>query len=381
MKILLVGEYSRLHNSLKEGLIKNGHQVTLVGNGDVFKKYPVDINIDGKSIKNNFLLNKVRHLIFKLTSVDIASIETFVRFKKNKKNLENYDFVQLINETPFNIGSYFEKKLLTMLFRNNNNVFLLSCGDDYRYISYLLSGKFPYSTVSPLLDNPTLKTAYQHTLKFVSEKQKKIHDFVFQNIKGVIPASVEYSIAYENTLKTLPLIPNPVNVDKIGFTPFIKNGKIKILHGINSANYIKKGNRYFQEALDIITKKYPNKIEVITTKDLAYKEYIKHFLSAHIILDQAHAHDQGYNALEAMAMGKVVFTGAGAAFKKHYALKKIVAIDTIPDSAIIAENLEQLILNPNQIHEIGKNARSFVEKEHHYITIAEKYTETWKANS
>jgi len=34
MKILLIGEYSRLHNSLKEGLEKNGHNVTLVGSGD-----------------------------------------------------------------------------------------------------------------------------------------------------------------------------------------------------------------------------------------------------------------------------------------------------------------------------------------------------------
>ncbi|WP_298548250.1 glycosyltransferase [uncultured Aquimarina sp.] len=380
MNILLVGEYSRLHNSLKEGLIKNGHQVTIIGNGDLFKKYPVDIDIDGKFIKNNFLLNKIRHVIFKVTSVDIASIETFIRFGRNKKSLLNYDFVQLINETPFNIGSYFEKKLLTFLFRNNKNVFLLACGDDYRYISYLLSGKFAYSTVSPLLDNPNLKTTYRHTLKFVSNKQKEIHDFVFKHIKGVIPVSVEYHIAYENTSKTLSLIPNPVNIDKIEVVPFGNNRKIKILHGINSANYLKKGNRYFEEALEIIAQKYPNKFEVITTKDLPYKEYIKHFLSAHIILDQAQAHDQGYNALEAMAMGKVVFTGAGAAFIKHYKLRETVAINTSPDSNKIAADLEQLLINPSEIKEIGKNARAFIEKEHNYVEIAKKYAETWKTN-
>jgi hypothetical protein len=42
MKILLVGEYSRLHNSLKEGLAALGHTATIVGTGDDFKKYPVD---------------------------------------------------------------------------------------------------------------------------------------------------------------------------------------------------------------------------------------------------------------------------------------------------------------------------------------------------
>ena len=45
MRILLVGEYSRLHNSLKEGLVALGHEVTIIGNGDSFKKYPVDIFI------------------------------------------------------------------------------------------------------------------------------------------------------------------------------------------------------------------------------------------------------------------------------------------------------------------------------------------------
>ena len=42
MKILLIGEYSRLHNSLKEGLQKLGHEVTILGFKDGFKDYPVD---------------------------------------------------------------------------------------------------------------------------------------------------------------------------------------------------------------------------------------------------------------------------------------------------------------------------------------------------
>ena len=41
---------------------------------------------------------------------------------------------------------------------------------------------------------------------------------------------------------------------------------------------------------------------------------IKNYEQAHIILDQVYAFDQGYNALEAMAKGKVVFTGAEAIF-------------------------------------------------------------------
>ena len=48
MKILLVGEYSRLHNSLKEGLQALGHQVTLISTGDDFKKFDSDILLNKK---------------------------------------------------------------------------------------------------------------------------------------------------------------------------------------------------------------------------------------------------------------------------------------------------------------------------------------------
>ena len=52
MKILLVGEFSRLHNSLKEGLLEHGHQVTLVNNGDGFKNYSSDITINSVFFKS-----------------------------------------------------------------------------------------------------------------------------------------------------------------------------------------------------------------------------------------------------------------------------------------------------------------------------------------
>ena len=45
MKILLIGEYSNLHNSLKKGLIELGHEVTLVSFGDGFKNLSSDIRL------------------------------------------------------------------------------------------------------------------------------------------------------------------------------------------------------------------------------------------------------------------------------------------------------------------------------------------------
>ncbi|MEC8884031.1 MAG: glycosyltransferase, partial [Bacteroidota bacterium] len=111
-----------------------------------------------------------------------------------------------------------------------------------------------------------------------------------------------------------------------------------------------------------------------------YAEYIDSYREADIILDQTYAEDQGYNALEAMAQGKVVFTGAGASFCERYQVApNSVAIHTIPDAEKIAQDLEELILNPQRIAEIGTRAKRFVQEHHNYLNVAEKYVSAWNS--
>ena len=45
MKILLLGEYSNVHNTLAEGLRALGHKVVVASNGDFWKNYPRDIDL------------------------------------------------------------------------------------------------------------------------------------------------------------------------------------------------------------------------------------------------------------------------------------------------------------------------------------------------
>jgi len=78
-----------------------------------------------------------------------------------------------------------------------------------------------------------------------------------------------------------------------------------------------------------------------------------------------------------MAKGKVVFTGAEKEFDIHYNLTEKVAINALPDVDSLVFKLVYLIENPNEIKAIGKRARQFVEKEHDYIKIAEKYIKAW----
>ena len=44
MKVLLVGEYSGVHNNLKKGLEKLGVKVILINGGDAWKSFGADID-------------------------------------------------------------------------------------------------------------------------------------------------------------------------------------------------------------------------------------------------------------------------------------------------------------------------------------------------
>jgi glycosyltransferase involved in cell wall biosynthesis len=381
MQILLIGEFSRLHNSLKEGLEHHGHEVVLVGNGDLFKNFPVDIDISVKAF-NNPLLNFIRKVIHKITKFDIADFEVSYKFKKALKNLHGFDVVQLINEDALSIHPKLQIPLLKTLFKQNKNTFLLSCGDDYVNINHYLKGKESYSILSPYLNNKDLKKQFAYCLKYVTPAYKKLHDFIYENSFGVIASDMDYHIPLKTHKAYLGLIPNPVNTNKIVFSPLHVKDKIHIFHGVNTMSKNKKGSQFFIDALENVQEKYADKVEIHTTCNLPYNQYIDVYNQAHIVLDQVYSFDQGYNALEAMAKGKVVFTGAEKEWLDYYHIEEnSIAINALPSVQHIVEKLEWLIENPNKIIEISNNARAFIEKEHNYITIASRYLSVWNQQS
>ena len=376
MRILLIGEFSRLHNSLKEGLVALGHEVIIVANGDGFKNYPVDLSTKAKWCETK-LGNIPRQLIFRLTKFDIARIEFGIRFYLHLDKLKNFDLVQLINESPIQTTPRFERFLLKKLFAQNKKSFLLCCGVDYLVAKHLIEKKERYSIMNPYFENSKSKKEFSYILNFLSNNHKKTHDLVYQNIVGVICSDMDYLLPMQKHPKYLGLVPNPINTDAIEFSELKIEDKIIIFLGINRGTYYTKGIAFFEKALEIIKVKYSSKIEIIIAENLPYLTYINQYNRAHIILDQVYSFDQGYNALEAMAKGKVVFTGAENEFTQYYNLTEKVTINALPDVDYLINELEHLINNPNEIIAIGTRARNFIEKEHNYIEVANKYLSKW----
>ncbi|MCB9427101.1 MAG: glycosyltransferase family 1 protein [Flavobacteriales bacterium] len=375
MKILLVGEYSNFHNSLKKGLQQLGHEVILCSDVD-FKGYPNDITVYARFFKDIYILNLFRQILFRVLKVDLAQIEIACRFYFQRKKMTGYDVVQLVNEQPLQSTPFFEKKIISFLRKHNKKMFLVSCGDDYPSVNFMKSGGFRYSVLTPCIEDPT-RTHCQYTMRFLKPQFKVLHEYVYSVIDGVIAGDLDYAIPLLKHPQYKGLIPYPIDVEQLHTLPIPIKDKIVIFHGINQVNYYKKGNDYFEKALVVIQSNFSDMIEVITTTSIPYEEYIVYFDRAHIILDQTFTYDQGYNALEAMAKGKVVFTGAEKEFYNYYNLEQTVAINALPNVEAIIQELIHLIENPEKITEIGNNAIEFVKQHHALTKSAQKYLDTW----
>ncbi|KAF2081898.1 glycosyltransferase family protein [Flavobacterium sharifuzzamanii] len=377
MRILLIGEYSLLHNSLKKGLAELGHEVILIGNSNGYRCYPVDYDYEAKFFKKE-IFNIPRKIIFKLFKFDLVSLEYGIRFYLFLSPLQDFDVVQFVNEASIKTTKRFELYLIQKIVKNNKSFFLLSCGLDSMTLKFYTENKDYKSIYQPSIKNPSKE--FNWFSDYFKKGHIKIHKYMMSNFNGLIATDFDYVDAVKNYPIFSDFIPYPIDLAKLTFKELIIKDKIIIFLGINKYSYYQKGIIYFEKALKHIQEKYQDKVEIIITNTVPYPIYIDLYNKAHILLDQTFSRDQGYNALEAMAKGKVVFTGAENDFTEYYKITERVCVNALPDVHYLVQELSFLIENPDEIIAMGKRARAFVEKEHNYLEIAQKYLDVWKEN-
>lgn len=354
MKVLLLGEYSSLHKNLKEGLLEFGHDVTLAGYGDGFKKIQVDINFDSNL---SFGMDRVYRKIRPLFGMD---------------KLYGHDVVQIMN--PFVFYKYFPARYFhSKIFKNNNKSFLLGAGDD-AYFWRAGRKRLEYGPFDDFLKYDEKSEVYF----MESDKARRYNDFVVENVNKIIPVMYEYQVSYKGNPKLANVIPIPMNLSKIKYEDNLIKDKLVVFHGLNRYGF--KGTRHVEEAFKYLSEKYPNDLELIVDGGMPIDQYLDIMRRTNVVVDQVNSYSCGVNAIYALAMGKVVLGGAEPESLRALKVEKSPVINVKPSASSLIKEIETLLESREKISSIGYESRIFAEENHCYLKISEKYIKEWRCD-
>jgi glycosyltransferase involved in cell wall biosynthesis len=357
MKILLFGEFSGFYNCLRDGLVENGHDVFMVSNGDGKRNYPADYNwfVDGDKY------GRLRPFM-----------EVF-RLLKNRNLLKGYDVVMLIHPHVITNVVSLVRPVYDYILKNNDKVFLSGAGlfNYSRKYWYNTNEKYHNYVVGEFEDLPKFR---EYTF---DKKGLAWEDELFGRINGYIPIWYEYAQPFKDNPKCLKTIRIPINCDKHEYKPNIINNKIIFLASISPRKNA-KGFHYIKTAFDIMKRKYGDVADFIAAGGLPFNEYMDLVARTNVILDDANSYSIAMNGLFSLAKGKIVMGGAEPVANKELGLDWNPVINLCPDVDQICSCIENVIEKKDQIEDMGRKGRDFVEQYHDYRDIAKQYIEVFE---
>lgn len=352
MRILLLGELSGFHANLKTGLVNLGHEVTIAGYTEGWKKMSVDFDLDSNYPR---LFGKIHRLFKPLVNPLI--------FKNN-------DIVQFVS--PLLFQPLFNEFLNKHIISNNTKTFLagVSSSDPYYHIGLNTFDYTPFDEYD--------KSKKERYFPSFSKIDLKTHSGLLKTIDGYIPSCYDYYAGYKlmKYEKLREIIPYPIVLEEFEFIDFPStNKKIKLFHGISRSNF--KGSKYIIQAMETLVQKYPMDVEIEIVDRLPYAEYIKKMNNSHVVIDQCRSYSYAINALISMAKGKITLSGAEPIAMKSMGFEDVPVINIRPNSNQIYDELISLLEIKDRLHEISNASRLFVKKNHDANIIAMRYVNEW----
>lgn len=355
MKILLLGEFSALHKNLKEGLQELGHDAVIASTGDGWKNIPRDIDLD---LSRFFFHNKLTDRIYPW-------------FELSK--LYGYDVVQLISPFLFYRKYFLNKLYIKKIIDNNKKLFVSGAGSDAYFWKYGRE-RLEYGPFEDFLKYD--KKAISSYLE--DEKLFNLNKEIVDLSDGIIPIMYEYEISYKGHEKLKETIPIPMNLSKIKYEENVVKNKLVVFHGLNRYGF--KGTRHVEEAFDILSKRYPNELELVIDGNMPLDKYLEVMKKTNIIIDQTNGYSLGVNGVYALAMGKIVLGGAEPESLTSLNITNSPVINIKPNAQSIVTEIEKLLDNKANIPNLGYQSRIFVEKVHCHIKVAKQYLKIWEKN-
>jgi glycosyltransferase involved in cell wall biosynthesis len=361
MKILLLGEYSNVHNTLAKGLRALGHEVTVASNGDFWKDYPRDIDLTrtpGK-LGGLALMTKVYSLLPRWRNFDVVQ-------------LINPIFIELKAERLFPIYRYLRK--------HNKKIVLCAMGMDYYWVSECTYKKtLRYSDFNIGDTIRTDEAAVKEQQDWLGTKKERLNKMIAEDCDGIVTGLYEYQVCYspyyDNKTQFIPYPIEPVESQP----KTTGNGKTRIFIGISKKRSQYKGTDIMLRAAEDVLAKYPDRMELKKVNGLPFEEYKKIMDGSDAILDQLYSYTPSMNPLLAMSKGIICIGGGEPENYEILGEKELrPIINVLPTYESVYHELEQLVLHPERIPELKRQSIEYIQRHHDYIKVARQYEAFYK---
>ena len=357
MKILLIGEYSNVHNTLAHGLRELGHTVTVISNGDFWKNYPRDIDVSRRPGKlgGMLLLAKIYALL---------------------PCMRGYDIVQFINPLFFELKAKRLYRIFKYLKRHNQKTVLGGYGMD-AYWAYVCSKDMPlrYSDFNIGKELRQNEEAIAEREDWIGTDKGRLNLLMADQCDGIVTGLYEYWRCYEPFFpEKTTFIPFPIVIGKEPNIPQETPEKLNLFIGISKNRSAYKGTDIMLRAAEKVKKDFPDKLNLKVVTGLPFDEYVRTMMGSDAIMDQLYSYTPSMNPLEAMNHG-VICIGGGE--PENYeilgetTLKPI--INVLPTYESCVEELTKLVTDLPRIPQLRRESYAYVRKHHDHIKVAKQY--------
>lgn len=360
MKILLLGEYSNVHNTLAQGLRKLGHEVTVASNGDFWKNYPRDIDlarIPGK----------------------LGGMKLMAKVYANLPKWQGFDVVQLINPMFLELKAERIGPIYRYLRRHNRAMVLCAMGMDYYWVHECITHKpLRYSDFNFGDQLRTDPVALRDRDDWIDTPKGRLNQEIAHDCDAIVATPYENYACYQPLFpeKTrfipFPIIPitqpSPPTSHPLPLTP------IKLFIGISRGRSKYKGTDIMLRAAEDVQRQYPDRLQLLKAEGLPFDEYKRMMDGSDVIMDQLYSYTPAMNALLAMSKGIVVIGGGEP---ENYdilgetELRPIINVQ--PNYESVLHELEQLVKHPECLTLLKRQSQEYILRHHDYIKVAQQY--------
>ena len=356
MKILLLGEYSNVHNTLAQGLRHLGHDVTVASNGDFWKDYPRDIDLARRPGK-------------------LGGLALMAKVYSLLPRWRGYDVVQLINPIFLELKAERIMPIYRYLRRHNKAIVLGAMGMDWYWVhecTYRKPLRYSDFNIGDRLrtDEPALREQRD----WMGTPKETLNKLIARQCDAIVSVLYEDHICYQPYFpEKLRFIPLPI-VPNSPSSPCTPSSPLKLFIGISKGRSAYKGTDIMLRAAEAVQQKHPALLQIVKAEGVPFDQYRQMLNGSDALMDQLYSYTPAMNALLAMSKGIIVIGGGEP---ENYEiigeteLRPIVNVEPTYES--VCHELEQLILHPERIPDLKRQSIAYVTRHHDYLKVARQY--------